>query len=44
MVDSWLTGDGVKLIEYNARFGDPEAMNLLTLLDSDFASNLYRYC
>ena len=32
------TGDGVKLIEYNARFGDPEAMNLLTLLDSDFAS------
>tara|TARA_X000001036_G_scaffold387182_1_gene382755 strand:+ start:722 stop:2032 length:1311 start_codon:yes stop_codon:yes gene_type:complete len=32
------TGDGVKLIEYNARFGDPEAMNLLTLLDTDFAS------
>ena len=32
------TRDGVKLIEYNARFGDPEAMNLLTLLDSDFAS------
>tara|TARA_B100000941_G_scaffold81582_1_gene56066 strand:+ start:1210 stop:2520 length:1311 start_codon:yes stop_codon:yes gene_type:complete len=32
------TSDGVKLIEYNARFGDPEAMNLLTLLDTDFAS------
>ena len=32
------TRNGVKLIEYNARFGDPEAMNLLTLLDSDFAS------
>ena len=32
------TSDGVKLLEYNARFGDPEAMNLLTLLDSDFAS------
>ncbi len=32
------TRDGVKLIEYNARFGDPEAMNLLTLLDTDFAS------
>ena len=32
------TKDGVKLIEYNARFGDPEAMNLLTLLDTDFAS------
>jgi phosphoribosylamine--glycine ligase len=33
-----VTHKGVKLIEYNARFGDPEAMNLLTLLDSDFAS------
>ena len=33
-----VTHNGVKLIEYNARFGDPEAMNLLTLLDSDFAS------
>jgi len=33
-----ITGNGVKLIEYNARFGDPEAINLLTLLDSDFAS------
>lgn len=27
--------DGVKIIEYNARFGDPEALNLLTLLQSD---------
>jgi fusion protein PurCD len=33
-----VTHNGVKLIEYNARFGDPEAMNLLTLLHSDFAS------
>jgi len=32
------TKNGIKLIEYNARFGDPEAMNLLTLLDTDFAS------
>ena len=32
------TREGIKLIEYNARFGDPEAMNLLTLLDTDFAS------
>jgi len=32
------TKNGVKLIEYNARFGDPEAVNLLTLLDTDFAS------
>ena len=32
-----VTKDGVKLIEYNARFGDPEAINLLTLLETDFA-------
>ena len=30
------TRAGVKLIEYNARFGDPEAMNILELLDTDF--------
>ena len=30
------TENGVKLIEYNARFGDPEAMNVLSILDSDF--------
>ncbi len=28
--------DGIKLIEYNARFGDPEALNVLSLLESDF--------
>jgi phosphoribosylamine--glycine ligase len=27
-----LTASGVKLIEYNARFGDPEAMNVLPLI------------
>ncbi|MBU0671269.1 phosphoribosylamine--glycine ligase, partial [Patescibacteria group bacterium] len=27
--------DGVRLIEYNARLGDPEAMNIMTLLASD---------
>ncbi|MGA8938819.1 MAG: phosphoribosylglycinamide synthetase C domain-containing protein, partial [Acidobacteriaceae bacterium] len=32
------TADGVKLIEYNARFGDPESLNLLTLLETDFVS------
>src|SRR5579875_3576810 len=32
------TRDGVRLIEYNARFGDPECLNLLTLLDTDFLS------
>jgi len=30
------TRDGVKLLEYNARLGDPEAMNILPLLKSDF--------
>lgn len=30
------TGDGVKLIEYNARFGDPESISVLSLLQSDF--------
>ncbi|MBU0577565.1 phosphoribosylamine--glycine ligase [Patescibacteria group bacterium] len=28
--------DGVRLIEYNARFGDPEAMNALALLETDY--------
>lgn len=31
-----VTASGVKLIEYNARFGDPEALNLLPLLATDF--------
>lgn len=30
------TKDGVKLIEFNARFGDPEVMNVLSLLETDF--------
>ncbi|ASG68633.1 phosphoribosylaminoimidazolesuccinocarboxamide synthase [Francisella halioticida] len=30
------TRSDTKVIEYNARFGDPEAMNLLTLLETDF--------
>ncbi len=32
-----LTSKGVKVIEFNARFGDPEAMNVLTLLKTDLA-------
>ncbi len=31
-----LTSDGPKIIEINARFGDPEAMNVLSLLETDF--------
>jgi len=31
-----VTKKGVKVIEYNARFGDPEALNVLPLLSSDF--------
>ena len=32
-----VTKDGIKLLEYNARFGDPEAMNVLPLMETDFA-------
>jgi len=31
-----ITADGIKIIEVNARFGDPEAMNVLPLLETDF--------
>ena len=31
------TARGPKVIEFNARFGDPEAMNVLSLLNSDLA-------
>lgn len=30
------TKDGTKLIEYNARFGDPETMNAIPILKTDF--------
>ncbi|WP_136715103.1 phosphoribosylamine--glycine ligase [Halorientalis salina] len=31
-----LTADGIKVVEFNARFGDPEAMNTLPVLATDF--------
>lgn len=30
------TSNGVYVIEFNARFGDPEALNVLSILESDF--------
>ena len=36
------TREGPMVIEFNARFGDPEAMNVLSLLVSDFSSLLER--
>ena len=36
-----LTADGPRVIEVNARFGDPEAMNALTLLDSNYVDILW---
>ncbi len=35
-----LTAKGVKVIEFNARFGDPEVMNVLPLLRTDFVDIL----
>ncbi|MFA4859511.1 phosphoribosylamine--glycine ligase [Methanoregula sp.] len=36
------TADGPKVIEFNARFGDPEAMNVLSLLSSDLTEIVCR--
>ena len=35
-----ITCDGPKVIEYNVRFGDPEAQAVMPLIDGDFASLL----
>jgi len=36
------TSQGPKVIEFNARFGDPEAMNVLSLLSSDLSEIVCR--
>jgi phosphoribosylamine---glycine ligase len=36
------TASGIKLIEYNARFGDPEAMNVIPIMSSDFLEVCWR--
>ena len=33
-----ITRDGLRVIEYNARFGDPEALNILPILKGDFVN------
>jgi len=35
-----LTADGVRVVEFNARFGDPEAMNSLPVLETPFVDVL----
>jgi phosphoribosylamine--glycine ligase len=35
-----VTAGGLRVIEYNARLGDPEALNLMTLLDGDMGAAL----
>ena len=32
------TKNGIRLIEYNVRFGDPESLNVLSILETDFLS------
>jgi phosphoribosylamine--glycine ligase/phosphoribosylaminoimidazole synthetase len=39
-----LTVDGPRLIEYNVRFGDPEAQAVLPLVESDLAQLLLALC
>ena len=39
-----LTADGPRLIEFNCRFGDPEAQAVLPLLDSDLAEVAMACC
>ena len=38
------TADGVKVIEFNARFGDPECINIMSLFDGNWAEVMQRIC
>ncbi len=38
------TADGVRVIEFNARFGDPECMNIMALLDGSWPLVMERIC
>ena len=38
------TAEGVKVIEFNARFGDPECMNIMTLLEGSWPEAMQQIC
>jgi phosphoribosylamine--glycine ligase len=38
------TADGVKVIEFNARFGDPECMNIMSIFAGDWPAVMERMC
>jgi phosphoribosylamine--glycine ligase len=38
------TADGVQVIEFNARFGDPECMNIMSLLQGSWPHVMERIC
>ena len=38
------TADGVSVIEFNARFGDPECMNIMSLFSGDWTETMAAIC
>jgi phosphoribosylamine--glycine ligase len=38
------TADGVRVIEFNARFGDPECMNIMSLFEGSWPGVMRRIC